>query len=631
MATGNELMHPRLLARWIWAGCFGAAMLLPLAGCQPPDMQLRDAGHPIIKVEAKVEHPPVYRNVTVDGAQLLESPYPVGEFGRTLHSASIGAGPKTFNPLVSNDATSSAMAGLMFSGLVNRNAHSGEFEGWLAQGFEIGADQRTYTVRLRRGVTWSDGVPITADDVVFTWNKLIKTGMGNRSNLDVILVDGKAPTVAKVDDYTVQFVTPVPFAPFLGSLGNPILPKHVVEPVLKQGPKAFDSFWGVNADPASFVVSGPFKLKQYETGHRVVMERNPAYFVVNANHDRLPYVKQYVTEFVRDLNAVKLLFEQGRVDTLGVPGQDVFYVKQLLRPKFDLYDLGPNTGTTFFGFNLNPRQNRKTGKPYVDPIKSAWFGNLKFRQAVDYAIRRDQLVQNILRGVGEPLFTPEALSSIYLHPKLAKGHPHDVAKARRLLQEAGFHWDAAGQLLDGHGHRVQFELLTNAGNTERESVGVSIKEDLEGLGMKVNFKPIEFNVLVNKLAETMDWEAVIIGFTGSTVEPHGGVNLWNSQGALHLFNLRKPDLDGGPYRYVVEPWERAVDDAFNRGSKVIDVDQRKPYYWRYQELVYDNLPVSYLYSPNIITAVNKRLQNIDPSPVTGSVMDNLESIWIKRK
>lgn len=605
----------------------GLVIALGGAGCQPPPPVAQDVGQPIIKIKAQTDHPPQYRNWTHAGVDWLQSPYPAGKFGGALYASSIGAGPKTLNPLVANDATSSSMGALMFEGLITRNAHTGAYEPRLAESFTVAPDNMTYTITLRRGLKWSDGHPLTADDVVFTWNSIIKQGLGNRSNLDVILVDGQAPTVTKLDERTIQFKTAAPFAPFLGNLGSAILPKHIVAPVIAKEPAAFDPFWGVNTPPDQFVVSGPFKLAQYDSGSRIVFTKNPHYFMVNKAGQRLPYVDRYVIEFVRDLNAEKLLFEQGRVDSLSVPGQDVFYVKQLTRPSFKMFDMGPTTGTTFVTFNLNPRQDGKTHKPYVDPVHSRWFRNIKFRQAVDYAIRRDQMVQNILRGVGKPLYTAEALSSIYLNKALADGHPADLDKARKLLKEAGFSWNSEKRLIDAQGHEVEFELLTNAGNTEREAVGVSLKEDLEQLGMKVNFKPIEFNVLVGKVSETLEWDAVVLGLTGSGVEPHGGVNVWRHDGTLHLFNLRKPERDA-PGQGQPEPWEQEIDTLFNQGSKVIAFEDRKPFYDRYQAVVYEQLPLIYLYSPNRIVAVNQRIQNLDPTPLN-DMFHNLESLWVK--
>jgi peptide/nickel transport system substrate-binding protein len=562
--------------------------------------------------------------VEIDGVEFKQSRFPVGQFGGSFYDASIGRGPKTFNVLASTDATSSMIGGMMFTGLTETDAYTGETVPHLAKSVEIAPDNTTYTVTLRKGLTWSDGHPLTADDVVFTWNDIILKGLGNKSNLDVVSINGVPPVVRKIDDLTIEFKTPQPFAPFKGNLGSSILPKHVVEPVIRKDPKAFDSFWGVSSSPKSFVVNGPFMMEEYISGQRVVLKRNPNYFMVDAQGRRLPYLDRYVIDFVQDQNAQLLQFEQGHIDSLSVPGNQVFYVKHLQTPEFKMYDLGPASGTTFLVFNLNPRKN-KDGKPYVSPIKSAWFRDLNFRKAIDYAVRRDQIVQNILMGVGAPLFTAESLSSVFLNKAIAQGHPSDLEKAREYLRASGFTWDSQGQLHDRHGNRVEFELSTNTGNLERESVGVAIKEDLQKLGIKVNFKPIDFNVLVGRM-DTAQWEAIILGLTGSPIEPHGGKNVWESQAALHLFNQRKPGEDM-PGTDIIEPWERQIDALFNQGATTLELEKRREIYNQFQQIAYDNVPFIYLYSPNAIVAIRDRIQNLDPTPL--GTFHNIESIWVK--
>ena len=205
---------------------------------------------------------------------------------------------------------------------------------------------------------------------------------------------------------------------------------------------------------------------------------------------------------------------------------------------------------------------------------------MNFRTAVDYAIDRETIVSNILYGVGAEAFGAEGLSSIYLNEEVAKGHKRDIEKAKEYLLKSGFYYDKDGYLFDKHGRRVEFNLLTNAGNTERESIGVMIKQDLTDIGMKVNFRPIEYNSLIGKLTDSYDWDACIMGLTGSPLEPHSGRNVWASDGTLHLFNMRKSKEDMAD----VAPWEKEMDKIFDLGAGVIDFKSRKKYYDRYMLL-----------------------------------------------
>ena len=228
------------------------------------------------------------------------------------------------------------------------------------------------------------------------------------------------------------------------------------------------------------------------------------------------------------------------------------------------------------------------------------------------------MVQNIAFGFAEPLFTSESLNSIYLD-KYIKGHPSDKSVAMKALKKAGF-YQKDGILYDKDGNRVEFDLYTNAGNLEREAIGVMVKQDLEELGMKVNFKPVEFNSLVNKLTNSNDWDMMIMGLTGSPLEPHDGKNVWTSRGSLHMFNM---GAKGNIY-----PWEKELDEIFEQGALKLTYKERKPIYDRYQTIIYNERPIIYLYSPTRITAIRKKFGNIFPTPL-GGLIHNLEEIYIK--
>ncbi len=564
------------------------------------------------------------KSITIDGVDYLLSRGEVGKFGGSIVSSSIGEGPKTFNAWESKDATSSQFGDLMFDSLITTDVYTGEVIPKLAKDIKISKDKKTYILDLRHGIKWSDGKPITADDVIFTWNKIILGGYGNVSTRDSILIDGIPPKFEKVDDYTVKITTPKPFAPFLRLLSVPIAPKHVLEPVLKKGNKAFQAFWTTSASPKSFVTSGPFMLEEYVPAQRVVMKRNPNYYVIDEKHNKLPYLDKYIVLIVGDLNNELLKFEAKELDILSIRGKDVSRFKELEKKSdFTIYNLGPDTGTMFITFNLNKRKNPQ-GKYYVSPIKQAWFNDRNFRKAVDYAVDRENIVFNIANGVGQPLFTAEALPSIFLNKKLEKGHKRDINYARKLLEESGFKYDKKGILHDKKGNIVEFDLLTNAGNTEREAMGVMLKEDLNELGIKVNFKPIEFNSLVNKVTNTLDWDAIILAFTGNALEPHTGKNVWYSYGPLHIFNKREP---GKPANDIT-PWEKQIDNIFDKASLELDFNKRKALYDQYQQIVYDEAPIIYLYSPLRITALRNKFGNIFPTPI-GGVVHNPDEIYIK--
>lgn len=559
-------------------------------------------------------------NFSSNGVDYLMSENPVGNFGGVIVLSTIGEGPKTFNPFNTKDNISSMMSEIMYDGLVTTQPITGEVVPKLAKSFEVYGSR--YVVHLRKGIKWSDGKLITADDVVFTWKDIILAGFGNTSIRDSIIINGELPKVYKIDDYTVEFVTPQPFAPFLRMLASPIAPKHVFLPAVKKGKAYFDTFQSTNINPKDLVTSGAFRLKEYVPAQRVVYDRNPNYYEINKKEEKLPYLDRLVYLIVGDVNNEVLKFEGGELDVISLQGANVARFKEMEKHSdFTVYNIGPDTGTMYLSMNLNDRKD-SSGKFYVNPKKQLWFGDLNFRRACDYAIDRKNMVLNIANGLGEPLFTPESLNSIYLNKNL-RPYGRDINKAKELLRESGFYWDKKGHLRDRFGNHVEFDLYTNAGNTEREAIGVMVKQDLEDLGMKVNFKPIEFNSLVNKLVSTLDWDMVIMGLTGSPLEPNGGKNVWMSNGTLHMFNQRL-EKDMNSKRL---PWEKRIDYLYEQGALAVNFEERKKFYDEYQKIVYEQKPFIYIYSPIRIVAIRNKFKNIFPSSL-GGVTHNIEEIFI---
>lgn len=594
-------------------------LLLGLKACLRVDIQ--DETLPVNKENSQniQENYPSQTNITINGVDYLQSNAPIGKFGGVFITSTIGEGPKTFNPFNAKDNISAAMSEIMYDGLVSTHPITGETIPKLAKSFSV--DNCEYTVNLRHGIKWSDGKPITADDVVFTWQKIIFDGFGNTSTRDSMIIDGKLPKIEKVDDYTVKFITPKPFAPFLRMLSTPIAPKHIFEPAVIRGKEYFDGFLSTNTNPKEFVISGAFKISEYVPAQRAVFVRNPNYYVINKNDQKLPYLNKLIYLIVGDVNNQVLKFEGGELDEISLQGSNVARFKEMEKySDFKVFNIGPDTGTMYLSMNMNNRKNEK-GEFYVNPVKQTWFQDKNFRQAVDYALDRQNMVFNIANGLAEPLFTSETLNSIFLNKSL-KPYEKDIKKSEELLKQSGFKKDKTGKLYDKAGNRVEFNLYTNAGNTEREAIGVMVKQDLEDLGMKVNFKPIEFNSLVNKLVSTLDWDMVILGFTGSPLEPNGGKNVWMSDGTLHIFNQRlEKDVNSPRYEF-----EKKLDEMFIKGALAVDFDIRKKYYDEYQRIVYEEKPLIYIYSPIRIVALRNKFKNIYPSSL-GGVTHNIEEIY----
>ena len=566
---------------------------------------------------------PPYKNITINNIDFLQTQLPLGKFGGSF-TASIMGDPKTFNPYNCSDVTSCDLSEIMYDGLTQTDGSTGKVVPKLAKSFEMLPDKKTYIVHLRHGVKWSDGKEITANDVYFTYNTIIFQGFGIGSARDVMLIDGKLPEVKIIDRYTVEFKTPKPFAPFLRNLSASIVPEHIYKKATDKGQEYFLTFHGIDVKPQDLVISGAFKLDNYVPSQRVIFKRNPDYYLINTKNERLPYLDKWVNIITGDMNNNTLKFEAGVTDILEVNPALIDRYKELSKHgDFDLYNLGTSTTTTFIVFNLNNRKN-KEGKYYVNPIKQKWFQDRNFRSAIDWAIDRNDLILNIFHGLASPLFSAEPERSLFINKKVALGHKKDLEYARKLLAKSGFYYKD-NELYDKDNNRVEFELLTNAGNTQREASGVSIKEDLETLGIKVNFKAVEFNSLINRLSNSVDFDCVIMGLTSNILEANAGQNVWLPNSALHLFNKRTVnDMKGSD---KVLDFEREIETLFKQGALELNLEKRKEIYSKYQDVVARENPFIYLYAPITIYSVRKKFKNIYPAQF-GGIYPSLAEIYI---
>lgn len=550
--------------------------------------------------------------------------------------------PKTFNYALNQEFPNIFL--FTYQGLTTENGVTGEIEPALAETWEISQDERRIVFTLREGLKWSDGKPLTADDVVFTYEEIIFNKQIPTDAEDNLKIGptGAFPTVRKLDDRRVEFNLPEPFAPFLRTTTGPptevaILPKHAlqdsVHSVGPDGNSRFLSTWGTDTDPTKLIVNGPYQMENYLAGQRVVFRRNPYYWKQDAQGQRLPYIERIVWQVVESTDTQLLDFRSGGLDVVG----DV----RPLRPEYfallkqeerlrnvEIYNGGPWSGTTYISFNLNQARNAQ-GQPLVDPIKSRWFNTLAFRQAIAHAIDRQRMINNTFQGVGVIQNSPVSFQSPYfLSPESGlKVYDYNLERARDLLLGAGFQYNSRQQLLDADGNRVRFTLLTNSGNKLREAIGAQIKQDLSQIGIQVDFTPINFNTLMSKLTDSRDWDCHLIGFTGG-IEPNSGANLWTSRGGLRSFNLGpqpgQPPITG----WKVSDWELEIDRLFTAGARELDEAKRKAIYAQFQQIVQEQLPVIHLVHEIALAAAHERVQGLKYSGLPTWGLWNIEELRI---
>lgn len=551
---------------------------------------------------------------------------PNSKFGGILKTPHIGADPKTLNPWTADDASSANFGGILFEGLVRNNPDSNKLENHFASEFKVFDGGKRIRVTMRDDVTWSDGVPITVDDVVYTWNTLLRDRIATSSLRDILEIDGEFPEVYKVSDNQVEFKTKKVFAPFKEYIGIQIAPKHDIERYFKElgvenfeeKQKAFSNYLNINTEPEKIISSGPFKLKKIHHGERLEMERNPRYFIKNENGKNLPYLDGISYIYVQDNTASVFKFLADEVHSITVTAQNAALIKSLEKKyDFTMYDLGASTGTNFMWFNLS----KNVQEPHY-----SWFNNRIFRRAISYAIDRDSVINNVFQGLGKPLFTAESLRSPYVNMEIAKGFKRDLKKSLALLESVGFQLkeeDGEKILYDKNQNRVEFSLFTNAGNPERELIAVIVVDNLKEIGIKANLKLLEFNNFVGRVMQGKDYQAGILSLTGGN-EPNGGANVWSSKGRLHMFDVKATQDDP-----IIRTWEKEVDELFTKAVQFLDKEQRKPYYDKFQEIIARENPLIYVASPNTQSAVSNHIGGVRKTKY-GGLMPYLYEVYIKR-
>lgn len=540
---------------------------------------------------------------------------------------SVLSDPKTFNAVLS--AESPNIFGLTYEGLITENPITGKKEPTLAESWTISEDNKTIVFTLREGLKWSDGQPLTSEDVIFSYNDLyLNPKIPNNYRDSLRIGESKAfPKIQKLDDRRIQFQITEPFAPFLDAAELPILPAHVLRETIekkdKNGNPIFLTVWGTDTPPQDLIVNGAYNLKSYVTSQRLIFEKNPYYWKKDNQGNALPHIPEVVWAIVESTDTSLLQFRSGSLDSVGIsPEYFSLLKKEEERGNFTIYNGGPAYGTSFLSFNLN--QGQRKGKPLVDPIKSKWFNNLNFRQAIAYGIDRDRMINNIYRGLGSKQNSQVSVQSPFYNKNL-KGYNYDPEKAKKLLSQAGFQYNAKNELLDSNGNLVQFVLNTNAGNKIREAMGTQIQEDLGKLGIKVDFSPISFNVLVDKMSNSLAWDAIILGLTGGN-DPHAP-NVWYVDGNLHMFN-QEPQPGTQPIQgRVISDWEKQIAALYLQGSQILQFDERRKIYDQAQVLVQEYLPFIYLVNPYALSAVRNRFCGIQFSALGGAFW-NLEQLKI---
>ncbi len=524
------------------------------------------------------------------------------------------AGPKTFNPLFADDQESLSILSCLMAPLIRINRQTGQPELELAESLSYSKDRTQLILRLRHGLAFSDGHPLTADDVLFTFEVIYDPNVPN-ALADLLKIGGRKIAIHREDELTLTFTLPYAYAPIERVFDAVfILPRHRLERPYREG--RFRSVWGLSTPASEIVGAGPFMLKEYVPGQRTVLVRNPYYWKRDAQKRRLPYLDELLFLIVPDRNTRFLKFQQGELDLLApiTPEEAARLQPQMEARAVRVHDLGPSLISEVLWFNLNPQA------PRIPPWKRAWFQDVRFRQAIAFAIDRQALVEVLFSGKATPVWGPVPPSSPWYNPRV-RTYPYDPTRARTLLAEMGLtDRDGDGRLEDRQGRPVSFTIVTTAGNPIRERLGLMIQEDLRKVGLHVQLVPLEAKSLFARLEQSFDYEAGLLGLALGDTDPSALNNVLPSWGTSHWWYPRQ--------KAPATAWERQIDDLMDAQMRTFDPARRKALFDRVQEIMAEHVPFIYLVARDLIVAAKAHVENLKPGLIPDFLLWNVEELRI---
>jgi peptide/nickel transport system substrate-binding protein len=529
--------------------------------------------------------------------------------------------PNTFNPQLMEQGA--GILNFLYEGLIRENAQ-GEIKPALAQSWKISEDQKHIIFTLIKGLKWSDGKPLTADDVVFTYQDIYTNPAIPSYAKDFLQIgqNRQFPIAKKLDNLRVEFTLPEPFAPFIRTTKLEILPAHILRDSITKkdsaGRSLFLSTWGTDTPPNQIISNGAYKLESYVPGERITFRKNPYYWRKDTQSHSQPYIDRIIISTVSNNDTALIQFRSGGLDYIDVnPNYFSLLKREEKKGNFTIYNGGSQLGTTAMMFNLNT--GVRNGQPLIEPMKSRWFNTLAFRQAVAHSINRSRMLNNLFAGVGAQQNSPIAVQSPYYLSQKA-GLPvydYNPQKAKALLIKAGFRYNNQGELFDSDGNRVRFTLTANVANKVLQNMAPLIQEDLRQIGIQVDLNLIAVGLVVDKLTNRLDWDCQIIDGFPMTVEPNEAVNIWSTKGNWHFFN-RQPQAGQIPITgQQVADWEQKISDLYIQGAAAKEAE-RKQIYAETQRLSQEYLPFIYLVNSLSMVSVRNRIQGIEHSASQGT-------------
>ena len=534
--------------------------------------------------------------------------------GGTLVS-SLRSEPRTFNRIVDQSFVVDLFNILTSSKLIRVNRATRAIEPALVEKWTTSPDNLTYTLTLRDGVTWSDGAPFTSADVLFTFEAIYDPKVSSVL-ASGLRVNGQPLTVTAPDARTVVVTLPGTFGPGVAIFDNVhVVPKHKLQGALANG--TFARALGAATPPAELVSIGPFMLKSYEAGQRMVFDRNPRYWKKDAAGLQLPYVDQVVLEVVPDQNAELVRLQSGQIDMLQqqIRPEDVATLRPLVdQGRLRVIELGVGVDPDLFFFNLNSSFWEK------DP-RRAWITRKEFRKAISHAVDREAYANTVYLGAGVPIWGPITPGNKEWFSPNVMRYGHSIERAREILAELGLtNRDADEWLEDKNNTEARFTVLAYRGNSSIERGVAVLRDALKPAGIAVDVVTLEQGAVVQRMLKG-EFESVMFFFSSTNLDPSMNQDFWLSSGSAHIWNIgqAKPATD----------WEKEIDDLMREVTAQVDPAERKRLFDRVQAIFAEQLPALYFVAPRLHMGVSGRIGGLEPAILRPQLLWNVDRITVQ--
>jgi peptide/nickel transport system substrate-binding protein len=363
----------------------------------------------------------------------------------------------------------------------------------------------------------------------------------------------------------------------------------------------------------SSVVLGPFAVTEQRPGEYVLLKRNPHYWKTDSSGHQLPYLQSVRLYILSNRDTELIRFRQGDIQLINNMVPDVYEQLHSEDPSA-ARDLGPSLESEEMWFN-------QVARSPLPPFKKAWFRSQNFRRAISMAINRDDLARVAFRGHATPSYGILSPANKFWFDRNLKPVAYDPTAALELLKQDGFHKD--GDILkDKSGNPVTFSLITNAGNKPRERMGSLIQQDLQQIGIKLNFVPLDFPSIIERVIKTFDYDACMLGLTNVDLDPNGQMNVWLSSADQHEWNPAEKTPETS--------WEAEIDKDLRAQASALDRSQRKAEFDTVQEIAADEMPTIHLVDKNALVAVSPKVKNADAVTLTPQTYWNIEYLSLKQ-